>query len=535
MQLRLASKSTHHADVSCGCTRFCFAADRADLAANVCLRGVWWFDASHGVGLVMMSPSPGVIVGNRYVLSRPLAKGGMGSVWIARHRELDVDVSVKFMMPTLVESAELRARFEREAKVAARLRSQHVVQVLDFGIDDGMPYIAMELLEGENLADRLKRETSLSLPKAVQILMQVCKALRTAHEAGLVHRDLKPGNIFLARKDGEEVVKVLDFGIVKDTAKNDADDGAGATETGVMMGSVHYMSPEQIRSSRQVDHRSDLWSVAVILYKLLTGNAPFPGTNQGDVMVRVCTDSCPPPSHYTPTLPRTVDSFFVRALTRDPAGRFQSAQEMSDAFAAAAMVGPVAIPATQPPQQWVKTLPLLGNTAQLRASIENASGPGQTARAPQPSTPNDSSFLSSAVRETAAGTFQAVTMPGMPISAATGSAIAIPAAPPKSQKGLIVAVAVAVTVLGLGLVVFLMMGGPSTPDTPVQAASATPPAAPSMMVTPAANTDRIPPASPTTGTSVVAPSTAKTPNTTRPVTTPKTAPAPRKNPLDIND
>jgi serine/threonine-protein kinase len=172
--------------------------------------------------------------------------------------------------------------------------------VLDFGIDDEMPYIAMELLQGESLADRLKREARIPLPDAAKILGQVCKALRTAHDEGLVHRDLKPGNIFLAVKDGEEVVKVLDFGIVKETSRNDADDVAGATETGVMMGSVHYMSPEQIRSSRQVDHRSDLWSVAVILYKMLTGNAPFPGTTTGDVMVRVCTDSCQPPSSVVP-------------------------------------------------------------------------------------------------------------------------------------------------------------------------------------------------------------------------------------------
>lgn len=314
----------------------------------------------------MLTPARGLVVGDRYVLTRPLAQGGMGSVWIARHRELDVDVTVKFMMPTLVNSAELRARFEREAKVAARLRSQHVVQVLDFGIDDEMPYIAMELLAGENLADRLKREARLSLQVSAQIIGQVCKALRTAHEAGLVHRDLKPGNIFLAMKDGEEVVKVLDFGIVKDTAKNDVEEAAGVTETGVMMGSVHYMSPEQIRSSRQVDHRSDLWSVAVILYKMLTGNPPFPGTNHGDVMVRVCTDAFAQPSLVVPGLAASIDAFFVRALTRDPAGRFQSAQEMADAFSTA--VAAAAASLSPHPQQWARTLPLFNQNAEFMAA-----------------------------------------------------------------------------------------------------------------------------------------------------------------------
>lgn len=491
------------------------------------------------LGLSMMTPTAGVIVGNRYVLVRPLAKGGMGSVWIARHRELDVDVTVKFMAPQLVESAELRARFEREAKVAAKLRSQHVVQVLDFGIDDEMPYIAMELLQGENLADRLKREPRLSLPLALQILTQVCKALRTAHEAGLVHRDLKPGNVFLALKDGEEVVKVLDFGIVKDIAKNDADEGAGATETGVMMGSVHYMSPEQIRSSRQVDQRSDLWSVAVILYKVLTGNAPFPGTNQGDVMVKVCTDSCPPPSYYVPNLPRAIDSFFVRALTREPAGRFQSAQEMADAFAAAAAVGgATALDATQAPPKWVKTLPLLGNTAQLRAAIESSGTPGQPPRPPQLSAPGEASFAS-AVRETAPGTFQAVTMPGMPSGAPGGSAIAMPASPPKSSTGIVVAVAIAVGIV-MGLVaVFLILRNPSAAEGPAQSSSATSPVVASTTAQP---TVTVAPAPPPTAASTDAPATGRTANPARPGTTtppntatPKSSPPTRKNPLDIND
>jgi serine/threonine-protein kinase len=279
----------------------------------------------------MITPERGVVLAQRYELTRPLAQGGMGSVWIARHRDLEVDVTIKFMAPSLIASADARTRFEREARVAARLESQHVVHVHDYGVEDGMPYMVMELLKGESLWTRLARDGTLPLDASARLLVQMCKALRTAHEAGLVHRDLKPGNVFLARKDEDEVVKILDFGIAKTT---DLGDAQASTETGVLMGSVHYMSPEQIRSSRAVDHRSDLWSIGVILYRALGGRLPFPGEKLGDVLVRVCTDAFPPLSSIAPDLPPGIDAFFARALARDPDQRFQSAMEMAEAFSA---------------------------------------------------------------------------------------------------------------------------------------------------------------------------------------------------------
>jgi serine/threonine-protein kinase len=282
----------------------------------------------------MIAPRPGVVIAGRYSLVRPLARGGMGSVWVAHHRELEVDVTVKFMAPSLVEEADARARFEREAKVAARLRSQHVVSVLDYGVEDGTPFMVMELLRGESLWDRLAREGRLPVPVTARIVVQICKALRTAHEAGLVHRDLKPGNIFLARKDDEEVVIVLDFGVAKSSSVGVA---STDTATGVLLGSAHYMSPEQIRDSRNVDARSDLWSLGVILYRMLVGGLPFPGTNLGDVLVRVCTDPRPPLGSVAPDLPAWIEGFLDRALARNPADRFQSAQELAEAFSAGAL------------------------------------------------------------------------------------------------------------------------------------------------------------------------------------------------------
>jgi serine/threonine-protein kinase len=274
----------------------------------------------------------GGVVASKYRLVRPLAKGGMGSVWVARHVQLDVDVAVKFMAPTYAESADARARFEREAKAAAQLKSPNVVQVHDYGIADGIPYLVMELLQGEDLGERLRRERRLSLPAVAAVLVPVCRALRRAHDAGIVHRDLKPGNIFLARQDDEESVKVLDFGVAKVT---DPGSGASATKDGSLVGSPNYMSPEQVRAKR-VDHRSDLWSMGVVLFEAVTGQLPFPGDDVGDVLVEVCTAPIPVPSQVARDLRPEVDRFFERALARDPAARFQSARELAEAFTALA-------------------------------------------------------------------------------------------------------------------------------------------------------------------------------------------------------
>jgi serine/threonine-protein kinase len=273
----------------------------------------------------------GNIIASRYRLGRVLAQGGMGSIWIARHLQLDVDVAVKFMAAQYAGSSELRARFEREAKAAALLKSPHAVQIHDYGIEDDAPYIVMELLEGEDLSARLTREKRLSLPATRRIVEDVGKALRRAHAIGLVHRDMKPANIFLARQGGEEVVKILDFGIAKSTGVLDDDQ---STQADAVLGSPRYMSPEQIRSSAQVDHRTDLWSLGVIAYRCLTGRLPFPEGELGEVFVAICTAPIPRASEVAPDLGPAVDRFFERALERSLDGRFQSAQELVEAFSA---------------------------------------------------------------------------------------------------------------------------------------------------------------------------------------------------------
>jgi len=271
----------------------------------------------------------GQTIASKFRLTRPLAKGGMGSVWAAQHVSLDVPVAVKFMDPRLADVNELRARFEREAKAAAQLRMPNVVQILDYGVEETTPYLVMEFLKGEDLGARLARDGRLSMHDAVPILTQIGKALRRAHDEGIVHRDLKPANVFLSDQDDEVLVKVLDFGIAKLMRPDNVDD---ATKTGAVMGSPLYMSPEQVRGLKGIDHRTDLWSLGVIAYRVLTGQVPFPGTVTGDVFLKICTERPIRPTDHVPELDPSVDVFMEKALSVDPAKRFQSAKEMNDAL-----------------------------------------------------------------------------------------------------------------------------------------------------------------------------------------------------------
>jgi serine/threonine-protein kinase len=283
----------------------------------------------------MVALGSGSVIAGRYRLERLLAQGGMGAVWVARHLQLDVDVAVKLMRPAYVSSADARARFEREAKASAHLRSPHFVHVLDYGVEADAPFLVMELLEGEDLQSRLRSEPRLSLADTQRIVHQIARGLRVAHEAGLVHRDLKPANIFLSRQGNEEIVKVLDFGVAKVTGL----EGSGAeTATGVLLGSPQYMSPEQVRSSKELDRRSDLWSLGVIAFRCLTGQLPFQGEAVGDLIIEIWTEPIPRASSLVPDLDPAVDAFLERALRREPHLRFQTADEMDEAFAVVAGV-----------------------------------------------------------------------------------------------------------------------------------------------------------------------------------------------------
>jgi serine/threonine protein kinase len=279
----------------------------------------------------------GMVVAERFRLVRELGEGGMGSVWLAHHVKLDMACAVKFIHADVADAEGVRERFEREAKIAGQLKSPHVVQVLDYGLSGNVPYIAMEFLEGEDLAKRLASRGRLGPDEAVAIVAQIARALSKAHAAGLVHRDLKPENVFLVPDDDHELVKVLDFGIAKAQTPLDA-----KTKTGALMGTPRFMSPEQAQGAKNLDHRSDLWSLAVITYRCVVGYLPFDSDAIGDLMMRIIVHPLPVPSLILRGLPPSFDAWWLRAAARDPNNRFQSAKEMAEALAAALGVASVA-------------------------------------------------------------------------------------------------------------------------------------------------------------------------------------------------
>jgi serine/threonine protein kinase len=267
----------------------------------------------------------GQLIADKYRVERVLGSGGMGTVVAATHLALGQLVAIKVMRPEAGDRPDAAERFLREARAAGKLRSEHAVEVKDVGVlADGTPFIVMEFLAGRDLASELRERGPLPVAQAVDYLLQCCLALAEAHALGIVHRDLKPANLFLTRRpDGGALVKILDFGISKLIVEGDE----GGTQTQVMMGSAHYASPEQIRSARAADARSDIWSLGVTLYELVSGGLPFPGESVLDVCVAIARDAARPLG--VPGL----DEVVARCLDKTPARRWRSVAELAAAMA----------------------------------------------------------------------------------------------------------------------------------------------------------------------------------------------------------
>ncbi len=274
---------------------------------------------------------PGQIIGDKYRLITQLGEGGMGSVWTAMHLELKAPVALKFMGEVYADDPQAIARFLREAKAAALLRSPHVVQIFDYGTHGGLAYIVMERLEGESLREKLKRENQLDAQFTAKVMTHVGRAMSRAHELDIVHRDLKPANIFLVPNDDEVVAKVLDFGIAKFLAGEDSEEYGPSTGSGALLGSPHYMSPERIGGFGRVDHFTDLWAIGVIAFECLCGRRPFSATTIEDLFIKIRSRPLPKPSKYA-TVPEGFDEWFDKALCRDSAQRYQSAKQLTNAL-----------------------------------------------------------------------------------------------------------------------------------------------------------------------------------------------------------
>jgi eukaryotic-like serine/threonine-protein kinase len=278
--------------------------------------------------------APGTLFGG-YEVVRKLGTGAFGAVYEALRLPLRKRTALKVLHREFVRYPDVLKRFLREAEIVAQMEHPHIVGVFDLGVHDGQPYIAMELLDGETLADRLDREGVIPAAEAVDTMLAVMSAVASVHERGVVHRDLKPDNIFLARTATRSIQpKLLDFGVVKVREA-----GGAMTMTRAMVGTPSYMSPEQAREARDVDAPSDQWSLAVILFECLTGKCPFEGDNLLDILNAITTGPVPRLREVIPTLPGGLEAVLLRAMEREPAARWPSVRAFGEALRPFASVG----------------------------------------------------------------------------------------------------------------------------------------------------------------------------------------------------
>jgi len=276
----------------------------------------------------------GEILAGKYRVERTLGMGGMGLVVAATHLDLREERAIKLIRPDL-NHPQIVERFLREARAVVKLRSEHVAQVYDIGrLPSGAPFIVMELLKGEDLAALLKRRGTLPVEEAVQYVMQACDAVAEAHSRGIVHRDLKPANLFLThREDGSPCIKVLDFGVSKHVQPDGECTELEMTNNGDIMGSPLYMAPEQMRAAREVDARADLWALGAILYKLLTGRAPFQRATTPEIFMAVLgSEVAPLPSSSRSGVPSGLDAVVHRCLQKNIESRFSRAVDLKAAL-----------------------------------------------------------------------------------------------------------------------------------------------------------------------------------------------------------
>ena len=391
---------------------------------------------------------PGQVVAGKYEVERVIGQGGMGTVISAVHVHLRERVAIKLLSREASEQSESISRFMREARAAARIRSEHVAKVSDVGtLPDGTPYIVMEYLEGFDLAETLTQRGPLPADEAIELVLQACEALAEAHSLGIVHRDLKPANLFLThRADGTPCIKVLDFGISKVTQPGTSQAEAALTHTTTIMGSPLYMSPEQLRATRGVDLRTDVWAIGVILYELLSGEAPFLGQSLPDISVKIAIE--PPPSLRTkrPEISALLEAIVLKCLEKERDNRFRTLGDFAVSLAELA------------PQR-------------ARLSIDRVVGVINAVGVPESVLPHGIAPTGAKVITGSSSTGSRVTTGAS--SAETVSTFGTTATQGRGRKRMVVVVGVA-GVLGAGALALSFLRPPASGD-PASAATAVPP------------------------------------------------------------
>ncbi|MCA9595777.1 MAG: protein kinase [Myxococcales bacterium] len=282
----------------------------------------------------MTHPQVGDVIDRRYLLVREIDRGGVGAVYEAEHRITQRSVALKLLSEHHRTSPESRARLLREARALTLARHRNVVAALDAGeLDDGQPYLVMELMEGRTLSGLLTARRKLGVAETVSVGIQLCDAVSQAHARGVIHRDVKPQNVFVARDEvGEEVIKLFDFGLARLSGESENIPDKKLTDHGKVMGTAEYMAPEQLLA-KDVDHRADVYSIGSTLYECLAGVVPFEGTF-GEVLLKVSTEELPPLAVRVPDAPVDLCRAIEKALAKDPAGRWQDVHDLSRALTA---------------------------------------------------------------------------------------------------------------------------------------------------------------------------------------------------------